>query len=107
MITLLAVLTLSLPEQGSSEECREAVAVACEDRTLRSSDGGECSDAALQAEFAVCLPFALRVPGLENLDSILHVACENFVYGIVSPSAPDDSETPLGEAFATSLCRWW
>lgn len=107
MIALLAVLVLSLPEQGSPEECREAVVVACEDRTLRSRDGGECDDDKLQSEFAVCLPLALRLPLLERLDSVLHVACENFVYGIVSPSAPDDSETTLGEAFATQLCRWW
>lgn len=67
MIVLVLLAALSLPEQGSPE-CREAVVVACEDRTLRSRDGGECS-----------------------------------VYGIVSPSAPDDSETPLGEAFATNF----
>lgn len=107
MIALALLAALSLPEQGSSEECRYNVVVACEDRTLRSRDGGECDDDKLQKEFSVCLPLALRVPLLENLDSLLHVACENLVYGIVSPSAPDDSETPLGEAFATQLCRWW
>lgn len=37
-------------------ECAEEVSVACEDTTVRSVDGGECSDATLEAKhaFDVC-----------------------------------------------------
>lgn len=37
-------------------ECAEEVSVACEDTTERDHDGGECSDATLEAKhaFAVC-----------------------------------------------------
>lgn len=37
-------------------ECAEEVSVACEDTTVRSEDGGECSDATLEAKhaFDVC-----------------------------------------------------
>lgn len=37
-------------------ECAEEVSIACEDTTVRSTDGGECSDATLEAKhaFDVC-----------------------------------------------------
>lgn len=37
-------------------ECAEEVSIACEDTTVRSVDGGECSDATLEAKhaFDVC-----------------------------------------------------
>lgn len=38
------------------EACEEAVVVECENTTLRSTDGGECSDATLRPRFnAECL----------------------------------------------------
>ena len=100
------VLSFALPAFASTTlECEQAIVDACVD-TAPPDGSRDCEDEYLQVEFAACLPAALRLPGVESLDEMMHVGCENLVYALVAPGTPDDSTTPLGEAGAVACCRW-